>query len=109
MLLCVLASKKANKHSKKQRYKTVGGVLMEAGWALLTSKWNKNGVGAHTHTHTLTPLSGNVVHASSVVAHRLSIRVSAEGNSERRRRVKGVGVGVRRPGRCSQESGKSSL
>lgn len=63
-------------------------MLFEADWALLTSKWNKKKGGGnqkkkkrkkelHTaRTHLLTPLSGNVVQASSVVAHRLSIRVS---------------------------------
>lgn len=59
-------------------------MLFKADWALLTSKWNKKREGAqknkhtHTGTHLLTPLSGNVVQASSVVAHRLSIRVSAK-------------------------------
>lgn len=87
MLPSILVSEKANIHSKKkkQSYKTVGGVLFKADWALLTSKWNKNKrEGArkkrrkklNTCTHLLTPLSGNVVQASSVVAHRLSIRVS---------------------------------
>ena len=45
----------------------------------------------HTHTraHKLTPLSGNVVQASSVVAHLLSISVSANQKQEgwSRRRV----------------------
>lgn len=31
----------------------------------------------HMQSHRLTPLSGNVVQDSSVVAHRLSMRVSA--------------------------------
>lgn len=59
---------------------------MKADWPLLTSKWNKKREGeankkrkkrtALTQSYLLTPLSGNVVQASSVVAHRLSIRVS---------------------------------
>lgn len=69
-------------------------MLFEADWALLTSKWNKKKGGGnqkkkktHTHTartHLLTPLSGNVVQASSVVAHRLSIRVSVREGKKRR-------------------------
>lgn len=63
MLPSILVSEKANIHSKKkkQSYKTVGGVLFKADWALLTSKWNKKKGRGHEkkkekikHMHTLT-------------------------------------------------------
>lgn len=50
-------------------------------------KWNTKREGEakkkKTQSYLLTPLSGNVVQASSVVAHRLSMRVSARTKTTR--------------------------
>lgn len=70
---------------------------MKADWPLLTSKWNKKREGeankkkrtALTQSYLLTPLSGNVVQASSVVAHRLSISVSVRRKKTREEWVDG--------------------
>lgn len=96
----------------------MGGVLLKADWPLLTSKWNKKREGeakkkrkkrtALTQSYLLTPLSGNVVQASSVVAHRLSIRVSVRTKKKQERSGRMADLVQRKPNCCTALRSSSS-
>lgn len=103
--LRILVSKKANTRGKKTKILNSRRCAVRGRLGSINKQMEqKEGRGEPkkkkpytARTHLLTPLSGNVVQASSVVAHRLSIRVSVRKGKKKKRSGRKVDLdGARR-------------